>query len=89
MAKKAWTTRNEKKQRTADKYRAKRAELKAAGDYEALSQLPRNASPVRVVNRCTMTARRQGYMRKFGLSRIAFREEALAGMIPGGTKASW
>ncbi|HCU87123.1 MAG: 30S ribosomal protein S14 [Verrucomicrobiales bacterium] len=89
MAKKAWTTRNEKKQRTADKYRAKRAELKAAGDYEALSQLPRNASPVRVVNRCTMTARRQGYMRKFGLSRIAFREEALAGMIPGVTKASW
>ena len=89
MAKKAWTTRNEKKQRTADKYRAKRAELKAAGEYEALSQLPRNASPVRVVNRCTMTARRQGYMRKFGLSRIAFREEALAGMIPGVTKASW
>ena len=89
MAKKAWTNRNEKKQRTADKYRAKRAELKAAGDYEALSQLPRNASPVRVVNRCTMTARRQGYMRKFGLSRIAFREEALAGMIPGVTKASW
>jgi len=89
MAKKAWTTRNEKKQRAADKYRAKRAELKAAGDYEALSQLPRNASPVRVVNRCTMTARRQGYMRKFGLSRIAFREEALAGMIPGVTKASW
>ena len=89
MAKKAWTTRNEKKQRTADKYRAKRAELKAAGDYEALSQLPRNASPVRVVNRCTMTARRQGYMRKFGLSRIAFREEALAGMIPGVTKAGW
>ena len=89
MAKKAWTTRNEKKQRTADKYRAKRAELKAAGDYEGLSQLPRNASPVRVVNRCTMTARRQGYMRKFGLSRIAFREEALAGMIPGVTKASW
>ena len=89
MAKKAWTTRNEKKQRTANKYRAKRAELKAAGDYEALSQLPRNASPVRVVNRCTMTARRQGYMRKFGLSRIAFREEALAGMIPGVTKASW
>ena len=80
---------SEKKQRTADKYRAKRAELKAAGDYEALSQLPRNASPVRVVNRCTMTARRQGYMRKFGLSRIAFREEALAGMIPGVTKASW
>ena len=89
MAKKAWTTRNEKKQRAADKYRAKRAELKAAGDYEALSQLPRNASPVRVVNRCIMTARRQGYMRKFGLSRIAFREEALAGMIPGVTKASW
>ena len=89
MAKKAWAPRNEKRQRAADKYRATRAALKAAGEYEALSQLPRNASPVRVVNRCTMTARRQGYMRKFGLSRIAFREEALAGMIPGVTKASW
>ena len=89
MAKKAWTTRNEKKQRTADKYRAKRAELKAAGDYEALSQLPRNASPVRVVNRCELTGRRHGYIRKFGLSRIAFREAALDGMIPGVTKASW
>lgn len=89
MAKKSWIARNKKKQRTVVKYAAKRAELKAAGDYEALSQLPRNASPVRVVNRCELTGRRHGYIRKFGLSRIAFREAALDGMIPGVTKASW
>ena len=89
MAKKSWIARNKKKQRTVVKYAAKRAELKAAGDYEALSQLPRNASPVRVVNRCELTGRRHGYIRKFGLSRFAFREAALDGMIPGVTKASW
>ena len=89
MAKKSWIARNKKKQRTVVKYAAKRTELKAAGDYEALSQLPRNASPVRVVNRCELTGRRHGYIRKFGLSRIAFREAALDGMIPGVTKASW
>jgi len=89
MAKKSWTTRNEKKKRTAEKYAQKRAELKAAHDYEGLAALPRNASPVRVVNRCNVTGRRHGYMRKFGMSRITFREEALSGMIPGVTKASW
>tara|TARA_B100001939_G_scaffold326179_1_gene319514 strand:+ start:559 stop:828 length:270 start_codon:yes stop_codon:yes gene_type:complete len=89
MAKKSWIARNKKKKATVAKYATKRAELKAAGDYEALSQLPRNASPVRVVNRCELTGRRHGYIRKFGLSRIAFREAALDGMIPGVTKASW
>ena len=89
MAKKSWIARNKKKQRAVAKYAAKRAELKAAGDYEGLSILPRNASPVRVVNRCDMTGRRHGYIRKFGLSRIAFREEAVSGLIPGVTKASW
>ena len=89
MAKKSWIARNKKKQRAVAKYAAKRAELKAAGDYEGLSILPRNASPVRVVNRCDMTGRRHGYIRKFGLSRIAFREAAVSGLIPGVTKASW
>jgi small subunit ribosomal protein S14 len=71
------------------KYAERRKELKAAGDYAGLSLLPRNASPVRVVNRCNVTGRRHGFIRKFGLSRIAFREAALNGMIPGVTKASW
>ena len=64
-------------------------ELKEAGDYAGLALLPRNASPVRVVNRCHVTGRRHGFIRKFGMSRIAFREAALSGMIPGVTKASW
>jgi len=89
MAKKSWIARNKKKQRAVAKYAAKRAELKAAGDYEGISGLPRNASPVRVVNRCILTGRRHGFIRKFGLSRIAFREAAMSGLIPGVTKASW
>jgi small subunit ribosomal protein S14 len=71
------------------KYAERRKELKAAGDYAGLSLLPRNASPVRVVNRCHVTGRRHGFIRKFGMSRISFREAALSGMIPGVTKASW
>lgn len=71
------------------KYAAKRAELKAAGDWEALQKLPRNASPVRLHNRCKLTGRPKGYMRQFGVSRINFREMANAGLIPGITKASW
>jgi small subunit ribosomal protein S14 len=89
MAKKSWIARNKKKQRAVAKYAEKRAELKAAGDYEGLSKLPRNASPCRVVNRCEVTGRRHGYFRKFGMSRLAFREAALGGMIPGVMKASW
>ena len=89
MAKKSWIERNNRKRRGVVKYAEKRAELKAEGDYAGLSNLPRDASPVRVVNRCNVTGRRQGYIRKFGMSRIAFREAALSGMIPGVTKASW
>jgi small subunit ribosomal protein S14 len=89
MAKKSWIERNQRKERTVVKYAERRKELKAAGDYAGLSLLPRNASPVRVVNRCNVTGRRHGFIRKFGLSRISFREAALNGMIPGVTKASW
>jgi len=89
MAKKSWLERNKKKQETVKKYAALRAELKAKGDYAALSKLPRNASPTRVVNRCSMSGRRRGYLRKFGCSRMTFREGALNGLIPGVTKASW
>ena len=89
MAKKAWLERNKKKAETVRKYAALRAELKVRGDYAALSKLPRNASPVRLVNRCQMSGRRHGYLRKFASSRLTFREMALSGLIPGVTKASW
>lgn len=89
MAKQAWLERNKKKLETVKKYAVLRAELKARRDYAALSKLPRNASPTRVVNRCQMSGRRHGYLRKFGCSRLTFREAALNGMIPGVTKASW
>lgn len=71
------------------KYAALRAELKAKGDYQALAKLPRDASPVRVVNRCEISGRRRGYVRKFACSRLVLREAALDGTIPGVHKASW
>lgn len=89
MAKKAWIARNEKRKRTVEKYAEKRAALKEAGDYEALQKLPRNASPTRVRNRCSITGRGRGYIGQYGVSRIKFRELALAGKIPGVRKASW
>ncbi|PYK65600.1 MAG: 30S ribosomal protein S14 [Verrucomicrobia bacterium] len=89
MAKEAWKQRNKKKMETVKKYAALRAELKAKGDYAALARLPRNASPSRVVNRCAISGRRRAHLRKFGCSRLTFREMALAGLIPGVTKASW
>jgi len=89
MAKIAWIERNKKKAETVRKYAAIRAELKAKRDYAGLAKLPRNASPSRVVNRCSMSGRRRGYLRKFGCSRMTFRESALNGLIPGVTKASW
>ena len=89
MAKQAWLERNKKKRETVKKYAALRAELKKKKDYAALSKLPKNASPSRVVNRCSMSGRRHGYLRKFGCSRLTFREGALNGLIPGVTKASW
>jgi small subunit ribosomal protein S14 len=89
MAKKSIVARDLKRQRMIQQYAAKRAELKALGDQEGLAKLPRNSSPTRWKNRCTMTGRPHGYMRQFGLSRIAFREHASRGEIPGVTKASW
>lgn len=89
MAKKSWLARDKKKAATVKKYAAVRAELKAKGDYAALSKLPRNASPVRVVNRCKLSGRRHAFIRKFGISRLTFRELALTGQIPGVIKASW
>ena len=89
MAKKSWIARNEKRKKTVEKYAKKRAALKDAGDYEALQKLPRNASPIRVRNRCSLTGRGRGYIGKYGISRIKFRELALDGKIPGVRKASW
>ncbi|MTI32919.1 30S ribosomal protein S14 [Xanthovirga aplysinae] len=89
MAREAVKARERKRERLVAKYAAKRAQLKAEGDYEALDKLPRNASPVRLHNRCKLTGRPKGYMRKFGISRVTFREMASAGKIPGVTKASW
>lgn len=89
MAKTSWKERDKRKRATIAKYAARRAELKAKGDYEGLAKLPRDASPVRAVNRCRVSGRRRGFLRKFGVSRITFREMALAGLIPGVTKASW
>lgn len=89
MAKKSVIAREKKREQLVAKYAKKRAELKAAGDYEALDKLPRNASPVRLHNRCKLTGRPRGYLRKFGISRVTFREMASEGKIPGVTKASW
>ncbi len=80
MAKQSWLERNKKKRDTVKKYAAIRAELKAKKDYAGLSKLPRNASPTRVVNRCAITGRRHGYLRKFASSRLTFREAALNGL---------
>lgn len=89
MSKTSVIARNLKREKTVAKYAEKRKELKKAGDYKALDQLPRNASPVRLRNRCKVTGRPRGYIRIFGLSRIKFREMANDGKIPGVTKASW
>lgn len=89
MAKTSWLERNKKKAATVKKFAALRAELKAKRDYAGLQKLPKNASPVRVVNRCEMSGRRHAYIRKFRCSRLTFREAALNGLIPGVTKASW
>jgi len=89
MAKKAWLERNKRKAEVVKKYATIRAELKAKRDYAGLSKLPRDASPTRLINRCSMSGRRHGYLRKFGASRLTFREAALNGLIPGVVKASW
>ncbi len=89
MAKKSVEARQRKREALSAKFAAKRAALKKAGDYKALDALPKNASPVRLRNRCQLTGRPRGYMRHFGISRNQFRDMALSGQIPGVTKASW
>lgn len=89
MAKKSWHERNKRKLKTVEKYAELRAELKAKGDYASLTQLPRDASPTRVVNRCLVSGRRRAFMRRFKVSRLTFRELAVSGLIPGVTKSSW
>ncbi len=89
MAKKSWIERNKRKAATVKKFAALRAELKAKRDYAGLAKLPRDASPVRLINRCSVSGRRRGYLGKFGVSRLTFRELALNGLLPGVIKASW
>ncbi|TDI75839.1 MAG: 30S ribosomal protein S14 [Bacteroidetes bacterium] len=89
MAKESMKAREVKRAKMVEKYAERRKALKEAGDYEALQKLPRNASPVRMHNRCKLTGRPKGYMRQFGISRIMFREMANKGLIPGVRKASW
>lgn len=89
MAKTSWIEKEKRKRKLVAKYAALRAELKAKGDHVALSKLPRNSSPTRLVNRCEVSGRRHGYIRRFKMSRLTFREMASHGLIPGVTKASW
>lgn len=89
MAKESVKARQRKRERMVAQYAEKRAALKAAGDYKALDSLPKNSSGVRLKNRCQLTGRQRGYIRYFGLSRLMFRDMALAGKIPGVKKASW
>jgi small subunit ribosomal protein S14 len=89
MAKKSVIARENKRKRLVEKYATLRAKLKSAGDYDGLDALPRNANPIRLHNRCLLTGRPKGYMRKFGICRVKFRQMALDGKIPGVTKASW
>ena len=89
MAKESMKARERKREKMVEKYAAKRAELKANGDWVALQKLPKNSSKVRLHNRCKLTGRPRGYMRQFGISRVTFREMAVSGKIPGVKKASW
>ena len=89
MAKTSQVARNNKRIKLAAKYAEKRKELKAKGDYDALSELPRNSNPIRLHNRCAITGRARGFYRKFGISRLTLRKMALEGKIPGVKKASW
>ena len=89
MAKESIKARQVKRERLVEKFADKRAALKAAGDWEGLQKLPKNSSAVRLRNRCKLTGRPRGYLRQFGISRIVFRDMALAGKIPGITKSSW
>tara|TARA_B100000575_G_C22945861_1_gene547241 strand:- start:207 stop:476 length:270 start_codon:yes stop_codon:yes gene_type:complete len=89
MAKESMKAREVKRQRLVAKYAEKRKALKEAGDYIGLQGIPKNASPVRLHNRCKITGRPKGYMRTFGISRVLFRKMANSGLIPGVKKSSW
>jgi small subunit ribosomal protein S14 len=89
MAKESAKAKERKRERMVAQYAAKRAALKAAGDFQALARLPKNSSPVRLHNRCKLTGRPKGYMRQFGICRNQFRDMANFGLIPGVKKASW
>ena len=89
MAKESMKAREVKREKTVAKYAEKRKALKEVGDFEGLQKLPKNASPVRLHNRCKLTGRPRGYIRQFGISRVTFREMANNGLIPGVKKASW
>lgn len=89
MARTSLIARERKREKLVKRYAEKRAELKAEGDYVGLDKLPRNSARVRLHNRCKITGRPKGYMRKFGICRVTFREMASEGKIPGVTKASW
>ncbi|MFN3784360.1 MAG: 30S ribosomal protein S14 [Spirosomataceae bacterium] len=89
MAKESIKARERKRERLVAKYATKRAALKEAGDWKGLDALPKNSSAVRLHNRCKLTGRPKGYMRKFGINRVTFREMAGNGLIPGVTKSSW
>ncbi len=89
MAKKSKVVKEKQRQKMVEQYAAIRRDLKAQGDYEALRKLPRDSSLTRLRNRCEVTGRPRGYMRKFNMSRIAFREYAHKGQLPGVKKSSW
>lgn len=89
MSKKSIIARQKKREKLVAKYAQKRKLLKEAGDFQGLALLPKNSSPVRLKNRCKITGRPKGYIRRFGISRIKFRELALQGKIPGVKKTSW
>lgn len=89
MAKESMKAKNRRRRELTDKYAEKREQLKKEGRWEELQKLPRNSSKIRIRNRCNMSGRPRGYMRHFGLSRIAFRNLAVEGKIPGVKKASW
>lgn len=89
MAKKSKVAKDKKQRKLVARYVALRKELKEKGDYEALNKLPKNSSPTRLKNRCVLRGRPRGFMRKFNMSRIAFRELAHKGQLPGVKKASW
>lgn len=89
MARKAVIAREKKREKLVAKYADLRKQLKAEGRWDELDKLPKNSCPVRLHNRCKLTGRPKGYMRKFGINRVTFRQMANSGLIPGITKASW